>query len=179
MHQEAGALRIPFTSGILVGIGETRLERVEALFALRDLHATHGHLQEVIVQNFRAHPGTRMADAPEPDDAEIAWSVAMARLVLPDTVSVQSPPNLNPGGTRMLVNAGINDFGGISPVTPDYINPEHAWPHVDQLGEACAALGHDLRPRLPVYDPFVTPAFLDPGLEGAVRVARARLGRAA
>ncbi len=175
MHAEAGALRIPFTSGVLVGIGETRAERVETLLALRALHAEYGHLQEVIVQNFRAHEGTRMARAPEPDDAEIAWSVAVARLVLPDEVSVQAPPNLNPGGTALLVGAGINDFGGISPVTPDYINSDHPWPHVGDLEAACAALGFALKRRLPVYDPWVTPEFLDPGLAPHVAAAAERI----
>ena len=180
MHREAGELRIPFTSGVLLGIGETRQERVDTLLAIRDLHAEHGHVQEVIVQNFRAHTGTPMADSPEPDDDDILWTVAMARLLLPDDITVQTPPNLNPRGTRGLVAAGINDVGGISPLTPDYINPDHAWPHVDRLGEACAALGYELRPRLPIYEAYVArPGWLDAGLEGAVHAARARLLRSA
>ena len=180
MHREAGALRIPFTSGVLLGIGETRAERVDTLLAIGALHAAHGHVQEVIVQNFRAHAGTPMAGAPEPDDDDIAWTVAMARLLLPAEVTVQTPPNLNPRATRALVAAGINDFGGISPLTPDYINPDHAWPHVDRLGEACAALGFELRPRLPIHDAFIArPGWLDAGLDGAVHAARARLLRSA
>lgn len=176
MHREAGALRIPFTSGVLIGIGETRAERIETLVAIRDLHAAHGHIQEVIVQNFRARPEIPMADAPEPGADEVAWTIAVARLLLPDDVSVQAPPNLNPADTRRLVAAGINDFGGISPVTPDYINPRHPWPHVDGLGEACAALGFELAPRLPVYDRYLeTPGWVDDALRPACAMARARL----
>ena len=180
MHAEAGALRIPFTSGVLRGIGETRREAVETLEAIAASHAEHGHIQEVIVQNFRAHADTPMAEAAEPDDDEVAWTVAVARLLLPAEITVQAPPNLNPRGIRVLIEAGINDFGGISPLTPDYINPDHAWPHIDRLGEACAALGFELRPRLPVYDAFVDrPGWLDVGLEGAVHAARAKLVRSA
>jgi FO synthase len=176
MIEAAGRLRIPFTTGILVGIGDTVRERIESLLAIRALHRAHGHIQEVIVQNFRAVPGVPMADAPEPDGGEVAFAVAMARLVLDRDVSVQSPPNLNPAAARVLLDAGINDFGGISPLTPDYINPRHPWPHLDELRAACAAAGFTLAPRPPVYDRFVDRAgFLHPALVGPTREVQTRL----
>lgn len=178
MIEEAGALRIPFTTGILLGIGETWRERVESLLAIRALHRRYGHIQEVIVQNFRARPLIPMADAPEPEDVEVARSVAMARLILDDDVSVQAPPNLNPGGVARLLAAGINDWGGISPVTPDYINPRHPWPHLDALAGECAREGFTLRARLPVYDSYLArEGFVDPALIDACRAAQARLER--
>ncbi len=151
MTEEAGRLGIPFTSGLLVGIGETRAERVETLEAIAVLQARHGHIQEVIVQNFRAHPGTPMADTREPGHEEVAWTVAAARWLLPDEVSIQAPPNLNPVSLEDLLSAGINDLGGISPVTPDYINPTWRWPGLVELAKRCQAGGFALRPRLPVY----------------------------
>lgn len=179
MLAQAGQLRIPFTTGILIGIGETRRERVESLLAIRRVHREHGHIQEIIVQNFRTQPGIPMHGAPEPGDYEIAHSVALARLILAPEVSVQAPPNLNPDATRLLLEAGIDDFGGISPVTPDYINPGHPWPHVDALAEACARAGHTLWPRLCIYERFLArPGFLMPALLPAVRAVGQRLARA-
>jgi FO synthase len=176
MIQSAGRLSIPFTTGILVGIGETRRERVESLLAIRALHRMHRHVQEVIVQNFRAVPGVPMQHAPEPDENEVTLAVALARLILDRDVSVQSPPNLNPAAAEALLGAGLNDFGGISPLTPDYINPRHPWPHLDALGDACARAGFVLRPRPPVYDRFVDRAgFLHPALVAPTRAVRARL----
>jgi FO synthase len=176
MIDAAGRLRIPFTTGVLVGIGETRRERVESLLAIRRLHAQHGHIQEVIVQNFRAVPGVPMEHSPEPDEDEVTWSVAMARLILDVDVSLQAPPNLNPASIEALLGSGINDFGGISPVTPDYINPRHPWPHVDRLADACARAGFTLRPRASVYDRFVArPGFLDGALVGPTRAVQERL----
>ena len=176
MIDSAGVLRIPFTTGILVGIGETRRERVESLLAIRRLHRAHGHVQEVIVQNFRAVPGVPMEHVPEPDEQEVTWSVAMARLVLDAEVSVQAPPNLNPAAAQALLASGLNDFGGISPVTPDYVNPRHPWPHVDRLGELCARAAFTLRPRAPIYDRFVDRAdFLDRRLADPTRLVQARL----
>jgi len=176
MIDEAGRLRIPFTTGILVGIGETRRERVESLLAIRDAHRRHGHIQEVIVQNFRAVPGVPMSRAPEPDDEEVTTTVALARLILDRDVSLQAPPNLNPASAERLLAAGLNDFGGISPVTPDYINPRHPWPHIDALGDACARAGFRLRPRASIYDRYVDrPGFLDPRLVAPTRDVQARL----
>jgi FO synthase len=151
----AGEQAVPFTSGILVGIGETPRERIEALLALRDLHEAHGHLQEVIVQNFRAKPDTAMAGAPEPALDEHLWSIAVARLVLPPEVTVQAPPNLNAGALDRLLAAGIDDFGGVSPVTRDHVNPEAPWPALAALSEACEAAGRALVPRLAIHPRFL------------------------
>jgi len=167
----AGEARIPFTSGILIGIGETREERLAALEELAGLHRRHGHLQEVIVQNFRAKPGTRMATAPEPDEAELLWTVAAARLVLPPEVSVQAPPNLNAGRTQSLIDAGINDWGGISPVTADHVNPEAPWPEIAALGKECETSGRVLVERLTAYPRYLGRAehWLDSAVTPAVR----------
>ena len=175
MIEEAGELQIPFTTGILLGIGETRRERVESLLAIRAIARRFGHVQEVIVQNFRAGAATAMRRAPEPEDFEVAHSVALARLILDDEVSVQAPPNLNPSATELLLAAGVNDFGGISPVTPDYINPGHPWPHLRGFEETCVAAGHALAPRLPIYDAYVREPWLVAGLHAATRAAGARL----
>jgi FO synthase len=157
----AGALAIPFTSGILIGIGETRAERLEALGALRALHERHGHLQEVIVQNFRAKPGTRMAAHPEPSLDEHLWTIAAARLVLPVDVSVQAPPNLAYDDFPRLLDAGIDDWGGVSPVTIDHVNPEAPWPDVGRLARATRSRLLELAARLPVYPGYVGAAWLD------------------
>jgi FO synthase len=176
MIAAAGRLKIPFTTGILVGIGETRRERAESLLAIRRLAREYGHVQEVIVQNFRAGPGTKMADAPEPDEAELTHAVALARLILDEDVSVQAPPNLSPAGVPALLAAGINDLGGISPVTPDFINPGHPWPHLDALAQACARAGFTLRPRAAIYGRFAArPEFLDRRLDEPTRAVLARL----
>ena len=176
MIAEAGALAIPFTTGILLGIGETRREQVEALLAIRALAEKHGHIQEVIVQSFRTRPGIVMEHAPEPTDAETARVIALARLVLDDAITVQAPPNLHKDTTATLIGAGINDFGGISPVTPDYVNHRHPWPHLDRLGEACAALGFRLAPRLPVHAGWVgREGFLRDRARAAVSAIAARL----
>ena len=173
MTREAGELAIPFTSGVLIGIGETRDERDATLRAIAALHAEHGHIQEVIVQNFRATPGIGMRDATEPSDLDVADAIAAARLILPDDISVQAPPNLNPAAAELLIRAGVNDFGGISPVTPDYINHMHPWPHVDALAAACEGAGYRLAPRLPIYDGYVDrPGFLDPHVRPATEALR-------
>jgi FO synthase len=151
----AGEAKVPFTSGILIGIGETRAERIEALLALRDLHRDHGHLQEVIIQNFRAKPDTRMANAPEPSFEELLWTVAVARLIFGDTLSVQAPPNLQEPGYGRLIEAGIDDWGGVSPVTPDHVNPERPWPELDALAAESARYGKVLTERLAVYPRYV------------------------
>ncbi len=153
--EDAGRLKIPFTTGILIGIGETREERVDSLLAIRELHARHGHIQEVIVQNFRAKLATPMAAHPEPDMDEMLRTVAVARLVLGGDMNLQAPPNLSAHDYPRLLEAGINDWGGISPVTPDFINPEAAWPHIATLGERTAGAGFHLRPRLAIYPEFI------------------------
>ena len=170
----AGELRIPFTSGILIGIGETRSERLEALVALRQLHERHGHLQEVIVQNFRAKPGTRMAEHPEPSLDEHLWTIAAARLLLPDDVAVQAPPNLAYDDFPRLLDAGIDDWGGVSPVTIDHVNPEAPWPDLVRLGQATRSRLLNIAARLPVYPGRVGPEWLDQQvLPHALRVSDA------
>jgi FO synthase len=149
--EAAGRVGLPFTTGILIGIGETRAERVDALVAIRNLHRRFGHIQEVIIQNFRAKPGTRMADQPEPSLDEHLWTIAMARLILGPDMVIQAPPNLHaPGELAALLRAGVNDWGGVSPVTPDHVNPEAPWPHLDALEQATAAAGRVLRERLAI-----------------------------
>src|SRR5438132_1493570 len=151
----AGELAIPFTTGILIGIGETRAERLEALLAIRELGERFGHVQEVIVQNFRAKPGTKMAQAPEPPLEELLWSAAAARILLGPEASVQCPPNLSYDDFPRLLEAGIDDWGGVSPVTIDHVNPEAPWPEVERLERATRAAGLELAPRLAVYPRYV------------------------
>jgi FO synthase len=154
----AGQLRVPFTSGMLIGIGETRLERIETLLALRNLHRQYGHIQEIIVQNFRAKPGTRMAASPEPDLDDLLWTLAIARIIFGPTMNIQAPPNLSPGTYQQLIAAGLNDWGGVSPVTPDHVNPEAHWPHLQDLADKTASTGKLLVERLAVYPSYVQNA---------------------
>jgi FO synthase len=151
----AGEAAVPFTSGILIGIGETRRERIEALLLLREEHHRHGHLQEIIIQNFRAKPGTRMAAHPEPPLDEQLWTIAVARILFGAAMNIQAPPNLRADALERLIAAGINDWGGVSPVTPDHVNPERPWPALDALARATAAAGKVLLERLAVYPSFV------------------------
>ena len=173
MMRIAGELAVPFTTGILIGIGETRAERLDSLLAIRDLHAEYGHIQEVIVQNFRAKPNTKRATAPEPDLDDLLWSIAAARLILPDDVHVQAPPNLSPGVYEKLINAGIDDWGGVSPVTPDHVNPEAPWPQIEALAQRTAAMGKVLVQRLPVYPAYAFAADRWCAPDIATRVRRA------
>jgi FO synthase len=175
MMRHAGDLAIPFTTGILLGIGETRAEVVASLAAIGALHRTYGHIQEIIIQNFRAKPTTRMAASPEPSSLEMARTIATARLMLGD-MNIQAPPNLSPYDHRLFLSAGINDWGGISPLTPDYVNPEAPWPQVAALAETCRAEGFTLQARLPIYAEYVDrPGFLDPALRApVVRIAAER-----
>lgn len=164
MIAEAGRLRIPFTTGILVGIGETPEEQVDSLSAIADLQKAYGHIQEVIIQNFRVKPGASPASAPEPTAVEIARTVAVARLLLGGRMNLQAPPNLNPDDHRLLLRAGINDWGGISPVTCDYVNPEAKWPTICDLAATCRDEGFVLCERLAIYPEYVSDEFLDPSL---------------
>jgi len=166
----AGELSVPFTSGLLIGIGETRAERIDALLALRDLHDAHGHIQELIIQNFKPKPGTRMADAAPADFDELLWTIAAARLLFGPVMNIQAPPNLTDGDLAPLIAAGINDWGGVSPLTPDYVNPEAPWPAVTALAEQTAAAGKVLVERLAVYPPYARDAqtWLDADTRGAV-----------
>ncbi|MBE2245031.1 MAG: 5-amino-6-(D-ribitylamino)uracil--L-tyrosine 4-hydroxyphenyl transferase CofH [Burkholderiaceae bacterium] len=169
----AGAASVPFTSGILVGIGETRLERIASLLELRDLDDRYGHLQEVIVQNFRAKPGTRMAHAPSLSFGEHLWTIAVARIVFGPNTHIQAPPNLAVGPLQQLIDAGIDDWGGVSPVTADHVNPEAPWPQVEQLAQASAAAGKVLVERLAAHPRWITDpgGWIDPALH--TRVLRA------
>ncbi len=169
----AGELSIPFTSGILIGIGETRAERIEALLVLRSVAEERGHLREVIVQNFRAKPGTRMADHPDATLDEHLWSIAVARIVLGPDVHVQAPPNLAYDDFPLLLDAGIDDWGGVSPVTVDHVNPEAPWPDVERLRDACRSRGLELVPRLPLYPEHVADLdrWADPAVAPAIRRA--------
>jgi FO synthase len=164
----AGQARVPFTTGILIGIGETRAERIDALLAIRDLAERHGHVQEVIVQNFRAKPGTRMVDAPEPLLEELLWTIAVARIVLGASAHVQAPPNLSYDDFPRLLDAGIDDWGGVSPVTIDHVNPEAPWPELERLRSATEGRGLQLAPRLPVYPEWIDGAWIDPHVMPAV-----------
>jgi FO synthase len=160
----AGEARVPFTTGILIGIGETREERLEALLAIRELGECHGHVQEVIVQNFRAKPGTRMADHPEPALDDHLWTIAAARILLGPDWRIQAPPNLAYDDFPRLLDAGIDDWGGVSPVTIDHVNPEAPWPELERLREATESRGLELAPRLAVYPPYLDSEWIDPAL---------------
>jgi FO synthase len=165
----AGALGIPFTTGILIGIGETHAERVESLLAIRELHERYGHIQEVIVQNFRAKATIPMRGWPEPGALDLLRTVAVARLLLGPRMNIQAPPNLSAEGYDRLPAAGLNDWGGISPLTPDHINPERPWPGLAELRRRTEAAGHELRERLAVYPEYTTrDAFLDERLRPRV-----------
>ena len=172
--EAAGRSRIPFTTGLLIGIGETRIERVETLLAIRDSHARHGHVQEVIVQNFRAKAGTRMASHPEPDLAEHLWTIAAARLILGAGMTIQAPPNLHaPDSLKLLLRAGVNDWGGVSPVTPDHVNPEAPWPHLEVLQRHTWNAGRALRQRLAIGPAFARDPdrWVDPAIMSRVRTS--------
>ena len=161
--EEAGKQNVPFTTGLLIGIGETLDDRVETLLAIRELHHRYGHIQEVIVQNFRAKPGIPMRNWPEPTRGEMLRTVAVARLLMPN-MNIQAPPNLSAPYYDDLLDAGINDWGGISPLTPDFINPEKPWPHLEQLRSRTEAKGFELQQRLPVYPEFLPAVISRPGL---------------
>ncbi|KPF74049.1 2-phospho-L-lactate guanylyltransferase [Blastomonas sp. AAP25] len=169
----AGEASVPFTTGLLIGIGETRQERIEALLAIRDLHARYGHIQEVIIQNFRAKPGTRMVGAAEPSLDDHRWTIAAARLLLGPQMTIQAPPNLRAGELSDLIGAGVNDWGGVSPVTPDHVNPEAPWPHLEQLETQTEAAGRHLRQRLAIGPGHVRDLtrWVDPALQTAIRRA--------
>jgi FO synthase len=153
--RDAGEANVPFTTGILIGIGETPEERVDALFAIKELHDRYGHIQEVIIQNFRAKPDTLFAQRAEPDLLDLTRTAAVARLIFGLEVTIQIPPNLTPGDFGALLAAGIDDWGGISPVTRDFINPERAWPKLALLREATETAGFELRERLAAYPPYI------------------------
>ena len=172
----AGELKIPFTSGILIGIGETRRERIDSLLALRDLNDAYGHIQEIIVQNFRAKPGTAMADGAEPSLDDLLWTIASARVIFGPDMAIQAPPNLTPETFGTLIHAGINDWGGVSPITPDHVNPEAPWPHLDRLATETEAAGKVLVERLTAYPQYVQEA--DTWVDEALRTPLIRVSDA-
>ncbi|HKX26071.1 MAG TPA: 7,8-didemethyl-8-hydroxy-5-deazariboflavin synthase CofG [Blastocatellia bacterium] len=162
---EAGRLRMPFTTGLLIGIGETAAERADSLLAIRELHERYGHIQEVIIQNFRAKPEIPMRNHPEPDPQEFLLTIAAARLILGPEINLQAPPNLSAKDYAALLDAGLNDWGGISPLTIDHINPEAPWPQIEALRERTAAAGFTLRERLSIYPEFIrNPGFIHEAL---------------
>jgi len=167
---EAGKLRIPFTTGILIGIGESWAERVESLFAIRDLHQRYGHIQEVIIQNFRAKPTIPMRGHPDATRDDMVKTIALARLIFGGAMNLQAPPNLTPDGYELYLEAGLNDWGGVSPLTPDFINPEAPWPALQRLEEKSAEAGFQLKARLPVYPEFIVQAdrFLSSSMRSCV-----------
>jgi FO synthase len=169
----AGEAQVPFTTGLLIGIGETRAERVEALLAIRDMHARYGHIQEVIIQNFCAKEATLMAGAGEPPLDDHLWTIAAARLILGPDMTIQAPPNLREGSLSQLVRAGVNDWGGVSPVTPDHVNPEAPWPHLEKLETETEAAGRHLRQRTAIGPAFARDVtrWADPAIQTAVRRA--------
>ncbi len=164
---DAGRAGVPFTTGILIGIGENVTERVESLFAIRRTAREHGHIQEVIIQNFRAKPDTAMRGMPDAELRELAATVAVARIVMGPRARIQAPPNLIDDEFSLLLRAGIDDWGGVSPVTPDHVNPERPWPQIDILAEMSEKSGFELRERLTVYPEYVRRAgegWLDPAM---------------
>ena len=168
--EEAGRLRMPFTTGILIGIGETHEERIDSLFAIRSVHEKYGHIQEVIIQPFRVKQDIRMAQREEPSTDDLKRTIAVARLILGGDMNIQSPPNLLAADYPTLIGAGINDWGGISPVTKDYINPEAAWPQISSLAEKTAMVGGVLRERLAIYPEYLPrPEFIEARVRKSVK----------
>ena len=167
--ERTGERQVPFTTGLLIGIGETWEERIEALIAINNSHVRHGHIQEVIIQNFQQKPGIEMANHPEPSLDDMLRTIAAARIILEPEISIQAPPNLSKRHIHYL-NAGINDWGGISPVTIDFINPQHEWPEIRSLAESCSLAGFDLQERLTIYPRFhqAGGSFLDESLRSRV-----------
>jgi FO synthase len=155
--EESGKQAVPFTTGILIGIGESEQDLIDSLMAIRDLHARYGNIQEVIIQNFRVKPKTPMSNWPEPGRGLLLRTIAVARLLMPEA-NIQAPPNLSDPDYEELLDAGINDWGGVSPLTPDFINPERPWPHLEELERRTAEKGFELRQRLPVYPEYVEQA---------------------
>ena len=162
--ETAGKLRVPFTTGILIGIGENWPERIDSLLAIRELHERYGHIQEVIVQNFRVKPTIPMRGHPDATRDDMLKTIALARLILGGKMNIQAPPNLTPDGYELYLEAGINDWGGVSPLTPDFINPEAPWPALKLLQEKSAQAGFELKARLPIYPEYIREEFVAPSL---------------
>ena len=166
--EDAGRSNVPFTTGILIGLGETREERVDAIFALHKVSREYNGIQEVIVQNFRAKPDTKMRDTPDAELADLAATIAVTRLVLGPGARIQAPPNLVGDQYQLIMDAGIDDWGGVSPLTPDHVNPERPWPQIDELAQVTKNAGFTLRERLTIYPPYQQAPWLDPRLAAHV-----------
>ena len=166
--EDAGRSNVPFTTGILIGIGETLAERADSIFAIRKVAREYGGIQEVIVQNFRAKPDTKMRDVPDAELDDLAATIAVTRLVLGAKARIQAPPNLVGDQYDLILRAGIDDWGGVSPLTPDHVNPERPWPAIDELAARTAAAGFTLRERLTIYPPYIREPWLDPRLAAHV-----------
>src|SRR5262245_55874327 len=162
--EDAGRSAVPFTTGILIGIGETPAERADSIFAIRQIAREYGGIQEVIVQNFRAKPDTKMRGVPDAELADLAATIAVARLVLGPAARIQAPPNLIGDEYQLILSAGIDDWGGVSPLTPDHVNPERPWPQIDDLAAQTVAGGFELAERLTIYPPYIREPWLDPRL---------------
>ncbi len=160
--ENAGELSIPMTTGLLIGIGESPFELIDSIFTLKSIHQKYGNIQEIILQNFQPKPDTMMKDAPRPEEKYFKVLVALTRLIMPET-NIQIPPNLSPSSYSEFLHTGVNDWGGISPITPDYVNPEYSWPSIDTVEKNCKSLGFDLRARFPVYPEFFH--MVDPSLK--------------
>ena len=168
--ENAGKAKVPFTTGILIGIGETRLERVESLLDIKKSNDNYGHIQEVIIQNFKPKQDTKMSEHEEPLMEELLWTIAVARIIFGSSMSIQAPPNLSPDNLSLLVDSGINDWGGVSPLTPDYVNPEAPWPHLVDLEKQTYVSGKTLTPRLTVYPSYINnlTEWVDDGLKSRI-----------
>jgi FO synthase len=166
--EDAGRSQVPFTTGILIGLGETHAERVDAIFALDRISREYGGIQEVIVQNFRAKPDTKMRDTPDAELADLAATIAVTRLVLGPQARIQAPPNLVGEQYQLILDAGIDDWGGVSPLTPDHVNPERPWPQIDELAQVTKNAGFTLRERLTIYPPYQREPWLDPRIAASV-----------
>jgi FO synthase len=166
--EDAGRSNVPFTTGILIGLGETRAERVDAIYALREIMLKYDGIQEVIVQNFRAKPDTKMRNTPDAELTDLAATIAVSRLVLGPMAHIQAPPNLVGHEHQLMLDAGIDDWGGVSPLTPDHVNPERPWPQIDELAALTAAAGFTLRERLTIYPSYLREPWLDAGVAAHV-----------
>src|SRR5438309_8962908 len=151
--KDAGELGIPITTGVLIGIGETAFEVIDSIYAIKEIHKKYGHIQEIIFQNFQPKPDTRMKSVPSPKEKYFKTLVALARIIMPE-INIQIPPNLSPDSYASFLSVGINDWGGISPLTPDYVNPEFSWPSIDMVAKNSLKSGFELKARLPVYPEF-------------------------
>jgi len=171
----AGELQIPFTTGLLIGVGESELSRLESLLVIKDIALQYGHIQEVILQNFVPNSSTPFGNHSPPSREEVLRLVAVARILFQGSLSIQVPPNLNPTGILDFIHAGANDLGGISPISIDYVNPREKWPDIEALSRCLSSQGYVLVPRLPVYDAFISDKFLSPAILSNIALIRKKV----